>query len=107
MVWIVKNMINIQILNVMIAVILMVLVFVLVNGLIYGLIGFIIHEAARFYHEEFWDLISGVIALISMSILVWFADALSWITWNLVLIWMLIHGGYIMIRMMISGSKRT
>lgn len=105
--WKVKDMIPYQILNVIAAVILVVLVFALITGLIYGLIGFVVYETAKFYHQEFWDLISGIVALVSMGILVWFADTLSWITWNLVLVWLLIHGTYILVRMMVSGSKSS
>ena len=104
-VWNVKEMIPYQPINHIVAAILVITVFVLITGLIYGLTGFIIYEAACFYHEEFWDLISGVVALFSMGLLVWSADKLTWITWNLILVWLLIHGGYVLIRMMASGSR--
>ncbi|RHV36750.1 hypothetical protein DXB59_07630 [Ruminococcus sp. OM05-10BH] len=96
-----------QILNMIIAVVLVIIIFVLITGLLYGFAGFLIYKAAKFYHDEFWDLPSGVIALISMSILVWFSDRLVWISWNFILVWFLIHGVYLLIRMMISSSKNS
>ena len=105
MTWTVKDMIPYPVLDVIVAVILVVLIFALITGLIYGLTGFIFYKAAKIYHEEFWDLTSGIVALVTMGILVWFADMLSWITWNLILVWLLIHGGYILIRMMVTNGK--
>ena len=106
-VWSVKEIIPVQVLNVAIAVILVILVFLLIVGLIYGSIGFTIYEAGVFYHVKFWDLISCAVALSSMGILVWFADALTWFPWNLVLVWMVIHGGYILIRMIVSSRQNS
>ena len=103
--WTVEDMISYPVLDVTAAVILVVLVFAVITGLIYGLIGFVIYHTAKFYHEEFWDLLSGIVALVSMGILVWFADTLTWITWNLILVWLLIHGAYVLIRMMMTSSK--
>lgn len=103
--WMVKDMIPYTVLDVTAAVILVALVFTLITGLIYGLIGFIVYQAAIFYYEAFWDLISGIVALVSMGILVWFADAMTWINWNLILVWLLIHGAYVLIRMMVTNSK--
>lgn len=103
--WTVKDMISYPVLDVTVAVILVVLVFAVITGLIYGLIGFVIYHTAKFYHEEFWDLLSGIVVLVSMGILVWFADTLTWITWNLILVWLLIHGAYVLIRMMMTSSK--
>ena len=103
--WTVKDMIPYQVLDVIVAMFLVDLGFAVITGLIYGLIGFVIYHAAKFYHEEFWDFISVIVALVSMGILVWFADKLTWITWNLILVWLLIHGAYVLIRMMMTSSK--
>ena len=100
-------MIPYQILGVLTAALLVILAFVLITGLIYGIVGFVVFETVRFYHTEFWDLASAVVALESLGILVWSADRLTWLTWNLVLVWLLIHSAYILIRMMISASKNS
>jgi len=106
-IWKVRDMIPYQILGVLTAALLVILAFVLITGLIYGIVGFVVFETVRFYHTEFWDLASAVVALESLGILVWSADRLTWLTWNLVLVWLLIHSAYILIRMMISASKNS
>lgn len=104
-VWKVKDMIPYQILNVIAAVTLVAVVFALIIGPITCLIGFLIYRTAKFYYQKFWDLISAVVALVSMGILVWFADEMTWITWNLIVVWMVIYGGYVLVRMMVWGGK--
>lgn len=103
--WCVKDMVPYQGLDVLGAGALVVIVFLLITGLTYGLTGYVVYEAAKFYYAEFWDLISVVVALVSMGILVWFADTLSFVSWNLILIWLLIHGIYVLIRMKISADR--
>ena len=103
--WGVKAMIPYQGLNILTAGALAMIVFLLITGLIYGLTGYVVYEAAKFYHAEFLDLVSAVVALVSMGILVWFADALSFVSWNLILVWLLIHGIYVLIRMKISADR--
>ncbi len=103
--WGVKNRIPYQGLDILAAGALVIIVFLLITGLIYGLTGYVVYEAAKFYHAEFWDLVSVVVALVSFGILVWFADALSFVSWNLILVWLLIHGIYVLIRMKISADR--
>ncbi len=102
--WGVKDRIPYQGFDILAAGGLTMIVFLLITGLIYGLTGYVVYEAVKFYHAEFWDLVSGVVALVSMGILVWFADALSFVSWNLILVWLLIHGIYVLIRMKISAD---
>lgn len=104
-VWRVKEFIPYQVIGSTVAVILVSMVFALIIGLIYGATGWLLYEAVRFYRKEFLDLVSGVVALVSMGLLVWFGDQLLWISWNLILVWLLIHGSYILLRMLISGSS--
>ena len=72
-------------------------------------ISYLLHNPIRLlfdgYHGEFWYLISGFVAFVCMGILVWFADMLTGITYNLFLVWMLIHRAYLLIRMMVTSSK--
>ena len=103
--WSVKDRIPYQGLDILAAGMLVIIVFLLITGLTYGLTGYVVYEAAKFYYAEFWDLISVVVALVSMGILVWFADTLSFVSWNLILIWLLIHGIYVLIRMKISADR--
>jgi uncharacterized protein YneF (UPF0154 family) len=90
---------------VIIAGLLATIVFILITSILYGLIAYGLFIVGKFYREEFFDLPSLIVALVSMAMLVWFADDLSFITWNLILIWFLIHSIYLLIRMMTTTSN--
>jgi VIT1/CCC1 family predicted Fe2+/Mn2+ transporter len=103
--WTINEKIPYQFLNVIIAGLLATIVFILITSILYGLIAYGLFIVGKFYREEFFDLPSLIVALVSMAMLVWFADDLSFITWNLILIWFLIHGIYLLIRMMTTTSN--
>ena len=56
--------------------------------------------------KHFADSLSVLVALLSLATLVWFADYLSFITWNLIVVFIIIHAVYIIIRMMITSPER-
>ncbi len=68
-----------------------------------ALMGFGLYKACGFYADLFADSLSVLVALLSLAILVWFADYLSFITWNLIVVFIIIHAVYIIIRMMMTS----
>ena len=68
-----------------------------------ALVGFGLYKAGRFYADRLADSVSVLVALLSLALLVWFADYLSFITWNLIVVFIIIHVIYIIIRMMITS----
>lgn len=103
--WTVKKLIPYSGLDVITAAILSGIVFLIIIGITYGIFGYCIYCLGKFYYKEFTDIISGSVALVSMALLVWFADNLTIITWNIIAVWFLIHGLYMIIRMYITTSK--
>ncbi len=59
-----------------------------------------------FYAKFFADSWSVLVALISLSLIVWFADYLTFIPWNLIVVFIIIHAVYIIIRMMLTSPDR-
>jgi len=45
------------------------------------------------------------VALLSLAVLVWFADYLSFITWNLIVVFIIIHAVYVFFRMLLTSSN--
>ena len=103
--WTVKDMIPYSGLDVIAGVLLAGMLIFAVFYLAYGSSGYCIYRFCKFYYKEFTDIISGVVALVSMAFLVWFADDLTILTWNIIAVWFLIHGLYMIIRMYITTSK--
>lgn len=103
--WTVKDMIPYSDLDVIAAVLLIGILFLSVIYLAYGLSGYCIYRFCKFYYKEFTDIISGVFALVSMALLVWFADALKIITWNILAVWLILHGFYLIIRMYFTTNS--
>jgi len=83
------------------------IVFALITAAIYGMVIYIVYRICKFYKKHFWDIPSLVETLISMGILVWFADYLSGIKWNLVAVWLIIHLLYMIIRSFAAPPKRS
>ena len=71
-----------------------------------ALVGYGLYKAGGFYADLFADSLSVLVALLSLALLVWFADYLSFITWNLIVVFIIIHAVYIIIRMMITSPER-
>ncbi len=105
--WTIRHIINCAYLDVIIAGLLTLVVFVCVVGFLYGCIAYGFYKIWQFYAAEFTDLTSLIVALMSAAVLVWFADSLSFVPWNMVVIWLTIHGIYLLIRMFASTSKKT
>ena len=69
------------------------------------LLGFVIYKVGKFYADFFADSLSILVALLSLALLVWFADYLSFITLNLVVVFIIIHAVYVIIRMLLTSSN--
>ena len=96
--WSINKLIPYKYFNAVIGGFLAVTVFCLITGVLYGLICFLLFKGCRLFKEKFFDIQSLIVVLISSSFLVWFADYLLFIEWNLVFIWLLVQVAYITIR---------
>lgn len=70
-----------------------------------ALVGFGLYKVGKFYADFFADSISVLVALVSLALLVWFADYLTFITWNLIVIFIIIHAVYVFFRMLLTSSN--
>ena len=104
--WSLNAVIPYPVVNVIVPGLLAVLGFIAVFGFVFGLLSFGIYQIAKFYTEFFADGLSILVALVSLALLVWFADILSFITWNLIIIFILIHVVYIFLRMVMTSANR-
>lgn len=68
-----------------------------------ALVGFGLYKVGKFYADFFADSISVLVALVSLALLVWFANYLTFITWNLIVIFIIIHAVYIFFRMILTS----
>ncbi len=102
----IKNMIqhaNISI----IAVLLTALTFVSVAAVGYGLMYLIARRSVQFYHEKVQDIVSMTVALVSMAPLVQFADRITWLRINLILVWVIINALYFLLRLIIHHNNKN
>ncbi len=79
--------------------------FIIIFFGILALIGFGLYKVSRLYVKNFGDILSVTIALSSLVVLVWFADHLSFIKWNLILVFIIIHVIYVVIRLLWKRHK--
>lgn len=92
--------------DVLIPGLLAVLGFVVIFGGVSGLICFGLYEAGKFYKENLTDEMGMMVTLVSLAFLVWFADTLTFISWNLVVIFLLIQMIYGLIHIQINSKYR-
>ena len=104
--WSLNEKIPYAVIDVIIAGLLAVLGFLAIFLGVLALVGFGLYKAGKFYTDHFADSLSVLVALLSLATLVWFADYLSFITWNLIVVFIIIHAVYIIIRMMITSPER-
>ena len=83
-----------------------ILLFVIVVGGVLGLIGFCGYHLVKFYREYFADKISLAVILTSLAAAVFFAEQIrSIVPINLMLLVVLSHGVYMIVRMMLTRKK--
>ena len=104
--WSLKEEIPYTVIDVIIPGLLAVLGFLVIFLGTLALVGFGLYKAGQFYADHFADILSVLVALLSLAMLAWFADCLSFITWNLIVVFIIIHAVYIIIRMMITSPER-
>ncbi len=71
-------------------------------ALVFGILGFVSYKLVGFYREHFADSISVYIAVTELVVLVWFADMMSAVKLNLIVIFIAVHFVYIFIRMVVT-----
>lgn len=76
-----------------------------VIGLVVGLCGFIGYKFVCFCKEHFADRLSVYEAITELTVIVWFADGLTFVKLNLVIVLAAIHMIYIFIRMVASMER--
>ena len=101
--WSIKESIPYDVINVLVPGLLAVLGFIFLPAILL-LVLFGIYKLGKIYKENFADLISVLVALASLAVLVWFADQLSFISWNLVIVFLLIHLMYLIVRILLDSN---
>ena len=105
--WKVKDMIPQTMLGTIAALLFVILTFALIAGSIYGLAGYLAYRFVNYYRKNLHGTLNGIIALISMILIVWFGARLTFIPWNLVGIWFLIQGLYLILRMIVKTINES
>jgi|GEM_PF-5765358 len=95
--WSLQEQIPFQVLNTVVPGLLAALGFLGLFSGVLALIAILQYVAGKFYHKTFADHTSLAVALVTAAALIWFGDDLS-IPINLVVVFALIHGGYLLIR---------
>jgi cation transport ATPase len=103
--WKLRNKIPYTIIDTIIPGLLAIVLFIVIFVGVLTLVCYCIYKVGEFYSQEFADSASVAVALISLAVLVWFADKLTFISWNLVVIFLIIHAVYLFIRMLTIPSK--
>ena len=101
--WSLNEKIPYDVIDVIVPGLLAVLGFLIIFLGILALVGFGIYKVGKFYADFFADSLSVLVALISLAALVWFADYLTSISWNLIVVFIIIHAVYIFIRMLLTS----
>ena len=104
--WSLKEKIPYDVIDVIVPGLLAILGFLAIFLGVLALIGFGLYKVGKFYADFFADSLSALVALLSLALLVWFADSLSFITWNLIVVFIVIHAIYVFIRMLLTSSNR-
>ena len=91
--------------NILIAVILTALTFIVMMISGYSLMYWIARRGIKFYHDKAQDIQSLTMALTSLAPLVQYADRLIWMRGNLVIIQLIIHVLYLLIRFIIIKNE--
>lgn len=102
--WSLHERIPYKVVNVLLPGLLAIAGFLAVFGGILALFGFVIYKVGKFYHKEFADEMSLGMVLVTLALLVWFADYLTFIRIILVVVFLLVHGVYILIRMIVKSN---
>ena len=100
--WSLHTQIQVPVLQVIVPALLVVLSYVVVIGLVVGFFGFIGYKFVCFYKEHFADHLSVYEAITELTVIVWFADGLTFVKLNLVIVLIVIHLIYIFARMVRS-----
>jgi hypothetical protein len=104
--WSLHEIIPYKLVNVIIPGMLAIIAFVVIAVGIYTVIGYIIYIVGLFYYKEFFDVYSLDVLVISIFLLTWFADNMTFIKLNLVVVFFMIQGIYLLTRMISRFSGR-
>ena len=104
--WSLNEIIPVSILNVVVPGILAVLGFLVLFVGELAVTGFLIYLICGLYGTFIADRLSAAVALVSLAILVWFADSLTIISWNLLVVFLVSHAVYVLLRILFKRTKR-
>ena len=104
--WSLNEKIPVSILNVVVPGILAVLGFLVIFVGELAVTGFIIYLICGLYGVFIADRLSAAVALVSLALLVWFADSLTFIPWNMIVVFLITHAVYVLTRLL-SSSKTS
>ncbi len=103
--WSLHDIIPYQVLNTIAPGLLAGLSFIAVLGGSLAIIVLILFNIGKFYIKYFADKISVLTALITLALLVWFADFLTFLRWNVIVIFIVVQVFYALIRYLTIRSK--
>lgn len=98
--WSLKEHIPCPVIDILVSGLLAVLGFLVIYPGILVITGFVLYIIGKAYSDKFTDTMSVAVALVSLALLVWFADSLTFIKCNLILVFLIIHAVYVFLRMM-------
>lgn len=96
--WSLKEVIPYPVINTIIPGLLAVLGYLIIFLGFMGIVSYGFCKVLEFYADSFADTLSVVVALVSLALLVWFADYLTFIKCNLILVFLIIHAVYVILR---------
>ena len=100
--WSLNEQITVPVIRQILPAVLAVAGFASLLALVFGILGFVSYKLVGFYREHFADSISVYIAVTELVVLVWFADMMSAVKLNLIVIFIAVHFVYIFIRMVVT-----
>ena len=100
--WSLNEQITVPVIRQILPAVLAVAGFASLIALVFGILGFVGYKLVGFYREHFADSISVYIAVTEIVVLVWFADMMSAVKLNLIVVFIAVHFIYIFIRMVVT-----
>ena len=105
--WSLNEKIPLTVLNVIVPGLLAVLGFLVIFAGTLTAVGFVIYLICGLYGVCIADRLSAAVALASLAILVWFADTLTFLPWNLLAVFLISHAVYAAFSALLAPKKRS
>lgn len=104
--WSIKEMIPYTFIDVLVPILLIIVGFLVIFGGGITFLGAGLFNIGKFCAEFYVDDIGIFVSLVSLALIIWFADLLPFITWNLVLVFLIINFAYVIIRILLTSPNK-